>query len=156
MGGLKRIHARLEREGFALDHPGAEDLLRTEPSALLIAVLLDQQIRAEQAFEAPARLHERMGTLVPADLAEADEGALHDAFAAPPALHRFPRKMADATRRLAADVVARFDGDAGALWADDPDTLTLRRRAAELPGFGPSKVRTLEHALEVFGYREPR
>lgn len=155
MGGLDRIHARLEREGLALDHPGAEDLLRAEPFALLLGVLLDQQVRAEQAFEAPARFLERFGSLHPADIAGADEGVLYEVFAAPPALHRFPRKMADAARSLAAYVAEDLEGHAGALWAGAPDAETVRRRAGDLPGFGASKAGTLVHALEVFGYRDP-
>lgn len=153
MGGLDRIESRLATEGLALDEPGAEDLLRTDPNALLIGVLLDQQIRAETAFTGPYRLKQRLGHLDMQRIAEMDADAFARVFAEKPAVHRFASMMAARTQALARYVADELAGDASTLWKDDPEDQTLAARARKLPGFGPGKVQTLQHALRLFGHR---
>jgi len=91
----------------------ANKLLETDPLALLIGMLLDQQIPMEKAFTSPDVLRERLGgTLDARTIAEYDAGELETIFRTPPALHRFPAAMAKRVQALAATLVERFDGDA--------------------------------------------
>jgi uncharacterized HhH-GPD family protein len=97
MGGLDRIESRLEAEGLALDEPAAEELLRGDANALLIGVLLDQQIRAETAFTGPYGLKQRLGHLDMRKIADMDTEALSEVFGEKPAVHRFASMMAGRT-----------------------------------------------------------
>src|SRR5436305_7379540 len=95
----------------------ANKLLEDEPLALLIGMLLDQQIPMEKAFTSPEVLRERLGgTLDARTIAEYDADALEAIFREPPALHRFPAAMAKRVQELARVLVDRYDGDASAVW----------------------------------------
>ncbi len=121
--------------------PDANALLSRDPLALLIAMLLDQQVPLERAFSAPYDLTRRLGHEPTAqELAGYDPEALAAIFAERPALHRYPKSMAARTQALCQLIVARYDGDAGRLWSEAADGAELRKRVAELPGFGPQKA----------------
>ncbi|MGO8886470.1 MAG: HhH-GPD-type base excision DNA repair protein [Streptosporangiaceae bacterium] len=119
----------------------ANELLSRSPLALLIAMLLDQQVPLEKAFSSPYQLARRLGHEPTAgELADYDPDALADVFAERPALHRYPRAMAGRTQELARLISERYDGDAAAVWTGAADGDDLRRRLAELPGFGAYKA----------------
>ena len=121
--------------------PDANDLLSRDPLALLIAMLLDQQVPLERAFSAPYDLARRLGHEPTApELAEYDPEALAAVFAERPALHRYPKSMAARVQALCQLIVARYDGDARRVWNDAADGTDLRKRVAELPGFGAQKA----------------
>jgi uncharacterized HhH-GPD family protein len=121
--------------------PAANELLSTDPLALLIGMLLDQQVPLERAFSAPYDLTRRLGHRPTAEeLAGYDPEALAAVFAERPALHRYPASMAARVQALAQLIVARYDGAAGRVWRDAADGADLRRRVAELPGFGAQKA----------------
>ncbi len=120
----------------------ANRLLASNPLALLIGMLLDQQVPMERAFLAPHLLEQRVGRpLDAAHLAAMSSGELEDAFRGPPALHRFPGSMAKRTGELCRHLVAEYDGDAASLWIGADDGRDLERRLRALPGFGESKAR---------------
>ena len=120
----------------------ADELLGSDPLALLIGMLLDQQFPMERAFAAPRLLADRLGVdaLDAGSLAGADPDELTGVFQGPPALHRYPGSMAGRTQELCRLLVERYDGRAENLWADVPDGGTLLRRLRELPGFGAQKA----------------
>lgn len=119
----------------------ANALLVRDPLALLIGMVLDQQVPLERAFAAPYDLARRLGHEPDArELADYDLAALIDVFAQRPALHRFPKAMAGRVRDVARVVVQRYDGDASRIWADAPDGPTALKRIGELPGFGRQKA----------------
>jgi uncharacterized HhH-GPD family protein len=121
--------------------PEANELLSRDALALLIAMLLDQQIPLERAFAAPADLARRLGHEPTAEeLAGFSPGELAAIFSERPALHRFPRSMAERTQVLARIVVEEYGGDAAALWATAPTGAELLKRVAALPGFGTVKA----------------
>ena len=121
--------------------PQANELLSRDGFALLLAMMLDQQVPFEKAFNSPYQLALRLGhEPTPQELADFDPDALAAVFAERPALHRFPRAMAARAQELARIVADRYDGDASALWATARDGAELRRRLAELPGFGAYKA----------------
>jgi uncharacterized HhH-GPD family protein len=121
--------------------PAANELLSTDPLALLIGMLLDQQVPLERAFSAPYDLSRRLGHQPTTDeLAGYDPEALAAVFAERPALHRYPKSMAARVQSLAQLLMARYDGDAGRVWGDAADGADLLKRVAELPGFGAQKA----------------
>ncbi|HEX6932797.1 MAG TPA: HhH-GPD-type base excision DNA repair protein [Streptosporangiaceae bacterium] len=119
----------------------ANELLSRDGFALLLAMMLDQQVPFEKAFNSPYQLARRLGHEPTAqEIADSDPDALAAVFAKPPALHRFPKAMAARAQQLARIVTDRYDGDASAVWATAKDAAELRRRLAELPGFGAYKA----------------
>ncbi|MFL6137836.1 MAG: HhH-GPD-type base excision DNA repair protein [Frankiaceae bacterium] len=121
--------------------PAADELLSRDPLALLIGMVLDQQIPLEWAFGGPQRLRERLGhDLDAAGLAAHDPDQLAALFSRPPALHRFPGSMAGRVQQLCQHLVERYGGDAAAVWRDAADGAELRRRIEALPGFGKQKA----------------
>lgn len=119
--------------------PEADALLEKDPFALLLATLLDQQVRLEMAYAGPHRLKERLGHLDPALIAATPEDELAEHFRTKPAVHRFPAAMARRARELAAAVADDYDGDAGAIWRTAETGEELMRRLRALPGFGTLK-----------------
>lgn len=134
----------------------ADALLVTNPFALLMGMLLDQQVPMEWAFRAPARLAERLAEL-PLDattVANLDPNDLQAHFAGPPALHRFPGSMATRTQAMAQHLVDHYDGDAASLWGTARSGTELLRRLCALPGFGEEKARIFVAVLaKRFGNR---
>jgi len=135
--------------------PEANELLYRSPLALLVAMLLDQQIPLERAFSAPDDLRQRLGhDLDAAELANYDTEALTAIFAQRPALHRFPRAMAARVQELCRLVVERYDGDAARVWTEAKSGAELAKRVGELPGFGKQKAQIFVALLaKQFGVR---
>ena len=121
--------------------PEANELLSRSPLALLIAMLLDQQVPLEKAFSGPLDLVRRLGhEPTTAELAEFDPVALADIFAERPALHRFPRAMAARVQEVARLIMNEYDGDPALLWATAKTGAELLKRVCALPGFGAQKA----------------
>ncbi|MEU4639862.1 HhH-GPD-type base excision DNA repair protein [Micromonospora sp. NPDC023814] len=121
--------------------PEANRLLERSPLALLLGMVLDQQVTMEKAFSSPYVLTQRLGRDLDArEIADHDPEALVALFAQPPALHRFPKAMAARVQEVCRVLVDRYDGDAARLWSDVADGRELFRRIAELPGFGRQKA----------------
>jgi uncharacterized HhH-GPD family protein len=120
----------------------ANQLLLESPLALLLGMLLDQQVPMEWAFLGPWTLRARMGgTLDPAAIAGADPDELEAIFRGPPALHRYPRAMAERTRALCAHLVEYHGGDAADVWTGAADGADLLKRLRALPGYGAEKAK---------------
>ncbi|MFH5823967.1 HhH-GPD-type base excision DNA repair protein [Georgenia sp. AZ-5] len=139
----------------------ADELLSTDPLALLIGMLLDQQVAMETAFAGPKKIQERLGALDAATLAGTDPGRLEEVFRTPPAVHRYPGSMAARTQALCTYLVEHYDGDAAVLWtAGEPDGAEVLRRLKALPGFGDQKARIFlallgkQLGLQAPGWRE--
>jgi uncharacterized HhH-GPD family protein len=123
-------------------NPEANDFLVQDPLALLIGMLLDQQVPMEWAFLGPWTLRGRLGgTLDAAAIAAMSEDEVVAVFCDKPAVHRYPAVMARRTHALCGALVEHYDGDAGAIWRDGPDGPELYRRLRELPGYGDEKTR---------------
>jgi uncharacterized HhH-GPD family protein len=121
--------------------PEANELLTRSPLALLIGMLLDQQVPLERAFSAPLDLVRRLGhEPTAAELAEFDPVALAAIFSERPALHRYPKAMAARVQELARLIVDQYDGEASRLWLSAATGAELLRRVAALPGFGAQKA----------------
>jgi uncharacterized HhH-GPD family protein len=122
----------------------ANELLSRSPLALLIAMLLDQQVSLEKAFGSPQVLVQRLGHEPTAEeLAGYDPEALAAIFSERPALHRFPRAMSARVQDLARIIADRYDGDAARVWANAATGKELVARLTELPGFGAYKAQIM-------------
>jgi uncharacterized HhH-GPD family protein len=122
--------------------PDADALLSRDPLALVIGMLLDQQIPLEKAFRGPADLQARLGRPLDAGvIAAMDPEDLIEIFRLKPAIHRFPASMAGRVHELCRVVATDYAGKATRVWkeaADGPDVLA---RVGALPGFGDMKAR---------------
>jgi uncharacterized HhH-GPD family protein len=123
--------------------PEANALLERDPFALLVGMLLDQQVPMEWAFTGPHILVERLGgdRLDPATVAALDPEKFVALAKGPPAIHRYPGNMAGRIQKLAAHVVERYGGDTSAIWSDAPDGAAVFSRLKELPGYGEQKAK---------------
>lgn len=120
----------------------ANELLGRSALALLIAMLLDQQVPLERAFSAPYDLVRRLGHEPTAEeLASFDPGKLAAVFSERPALHRFPKAMAARVQELARLIVSEYDGEPAAVWSAAGSGAELLARVSALPGFGEQKAK---------------
>jgi uncharacterized HhH-GPD family protein len=120
--------------------PAADELLSTDPFALLAGMMLDQQYPMEHAFRGPAKVLARFGTLEPARIAAADPEEFAALCARPPAVHRFPGAMAARLQALAALVEEKYHGHTERLWTEVSTGKELLARVMALPGFGKQKA----------------
>ena len=141
--------------------PAADALLESNPFALLVGMLLDQQYPMEAAFAGPKKIADRMGGVDAREIADYDPDKFAAVCSERPAIHRFPGSMAKRIQALAQIIVDRYDGDAAALWtAGEPDGEELLRRLKGLPGFGEQKARIFlallgkQYGVTPKGWRE--
>ncbi|MFC0453079.1 HhH-GPD-type base excision DNA repair protein [Rhodococcus jostii] len=141
--------------------PDADALLASDPLALLIGMLLDQQVPMETAFAGPKKLDDRLGGLEVHRIAEMDPGEFAAVCSQTPAVHRFPGSMATRIQSLCAFLVENYDGSVEALWTSgDPDGKEVLKRLKALPGYGDQKARIFlallgkQIGVEPEGWRE--
>ena len=136
--------------------PAADRLLVENPFALLLGMLLDQQVPMEWAFHGPATLRDRLGGLDARAVADMAPDALDAVFRAKPALHRYPSSMAKRTQALARCIVDEYGGDAAAVWRDVDSGAELYARLRALPGYGNEKAKIFLALLaKRLGVRPP-
>jgi len=121
----------------------ADELIATDPLALLIGFALDQQVTVQKAFSGPLELRSRIGSLDARTIATLDAEKLDAAFRTPPALHRFPGNMAKRVRDLCQAIADDYDGDASRIWSGAADAHDLHKRLIALPGIGEMKAGTI-------------
>jgi uncharacterized HhH-GPD family protein len=135
----------------------ADRLLAADPLALLIGMVLDQQIPLERAFKSPFDLKARLGgKLDVGDIAGYDADELSRLFREPPALHRFPAANAKRVQELCRLVVDGYDGQAEKVWTTAASGDELYANIRALPGFGDQKARIFIALLgKQLGVRPP-
>jgi uncharacterized HhH-GPD family protein len=141
--------------------PAADELLESNPFALLVGMMLDQQIPMEVAFAGPKKIADRMGGLDAVQIAEYDPEKFIALCSERPAVHRFPGSMGKRLQTMAQAIVDDYDGNAAALWtAGDPDGGEVLRRVKALPGFGEQKAKIFvallgkQYGVTPTGWRE--
>jgi uncharacterized HhH-GPD family protein len=122
----------------------ANRLIATDPMALLIGFVLDQQVTVQKAFTGPLVLRERIGAIDAETVAGAD---LEPVFRERPAIHRYPGSMAKRVHDMAVHVRDEYDGDAAKIWTSAADAGELRANLAAVPGLGEMKVKSLGSVL---------
>ncbi|SDC65836.1 uncharacterized HhH-GPD family protein [Sanguibacter gelidistatuariae] len=140
--------------------PEADHLLSTDPFALLLGMLLDQQVTMESAFAGPRKIAERMGSLDVHAISVAAPEDFVTLCATPPAVHRYPGSMAGRIQAVARAIEDSYGGDVTRLWTDgSPDGPEVLRRLKALPGFGEQKARIFlallgkQYGVEPEGWR---
>jgi uncharacterized HhH-GPD family protein len=141
--------------------PAADELLESNPFALLVGMMLDQQIPMEVAFAGPRKIAERIGGVDAREIADYDPDAFVKLFSERPAVHRFPGSMAKRLQTLAQAVVDEYGGDVVGVWTSgDPDGAEVLRRLKALPGFGEQKAKIFlallgkQYGVTPTGWRE--
>jgi uncharacterized HhH-GPD family protein len=141
--------------------PAADALLESNPFALLVGMLLDQQYPMEAAFAGPKKIADRIGAVDAREIADYDPDEFAALCSKTPAVHRFPGSMAKRIQALAQIVVDQYDGEASALWtAGDPDGAEVLKRLKSLPGFGEQKAKIFlallgkQYGVTPKGWRE--
>jgi uncharacterized HhH-GPD family protein len=141
--------------------PAADALLEANPFALLVGMMLDQQIPMEVAFAGPKKIADRMGDVDAREIAAYDPEKFIALCSERPAVHRFPGSMATRLQTLAHTIVDDYDGNAAALWsAGEPDGSEVLRRLKALPGFGEQKAKIFlallgkQYGVTPTGWRE--
>ena len=128
----------------------ADRLLASDPLALLIGFVLDQQVTVQKAFSGPWELRRRIGHLDAGRVAAMDPAELDAVFRERPALHRFPGSMAGKVQALCAAIARDYGGDAGRIWREAQDGKDLEARLLALPGIGEMKARSI---IAILGKR---
>ncbi len=123
------------------DDPCVNDLLNTNPLALLLGMLLDQQTRIEWAFSAPSRLAQRLdGNLDAATISAMPLDEFVALAVQKPAIHRFPAMMAKRIHTLCEHLLKHYDNKPEAIWEGLSDADVVHKRLLALPGFGTKKA----------------
>jgi uncharacterized HhH-GPD family protein len=145
---------------FITGNTDADQLLNTDGTAVLIGMLLDQQVPMEWAFVGPATLHNRLGHLDASKIAAMDQEAFIAVCCAKPAIHRFPASMGRRIHDLCTALVERFDGRGEGVWAGVATGGELYDRLRTLPGYGEEKSKIFVAILgkrfnvRPFGWQE--
>ncbi len=121
--------------------PEADGLLNEDGTALLIGMLLDQQVPMEWAFAGPRTLRTRLGHLDAERIAAMSEEDFLAVCAERPAIHRFHGAMGKRIHALCTVIADEYGGDGAHVWVDVADGAELARRLRALPGFGEEKTR---------------
>jgi len=119
----------------------ADELLNSDGNALLIGMLLDQQVPMEWAFAGPATLRTRLGHLDPTKIAAMDLEEFVTICCEKPAIHRYPASMGKRIHAVCEALVAGYNGDAANIWADVETGAELYKRLRALPGYGDEKAK---------------
>ncbi len=142
LNNLLREYTHLMPSLQLVQVPAADALLESNPLALLIGMLLDQQVPMETAFAGPKKIADRIGGVDARTIADYDPDKFIALCSETPAVHRFPGSMAKRIQALAQVIVDDYDGDAAAVWtAGNPDGREVLLRLKRLPGFGDQKAR---------------
>ncbi len=146
--------------------PVADELLTDNPFALLVGMLLDQQIPMEVAFNGPRKLMDRLGGVEPVQIAALDLAEFVAVCATPPSVHRFPTSMGQRIHELASAITTVYGGATERIWTDEgslggpPTGPEVLSRLKALPGFGDQKARIFlallgkQRGVEPEGWRE--
>lgn len=120
---------------------GSGELYNRDANALVIAMLLDQQVPITWAFAGPARLHERLGHLDPVQIAAMDAESLVELACTKPAIHRYPAVMARRLHELCVTIANTYEGDVSAVWSHPASAAVVNKRLLDLPGYGEEKAK---------------
>src|SRR5215213_7892746 len=119
----------------------ADQLLTEDDNALLIAMILDQQVPMEKAFTGPLVIAQRMGgRLDVATIAAMPEEDFIAVCAQRPAIHRFPAAMAKRVRQVCQVLTEHYQADAANVWGDAATGAEMKQALMSLPGFGEEKA----------------
>ena len=117
----------------------ADRLLNTDGTALLVGMLLDQQVPMEWAFIGPATLKQRLGHLDAKKIAAMDVDDFVAVCCEKPSIHRFPASMGRRIHELCVTLTESYKGKGENVWKGVADGAALYTRLRGLPGYGDEK-----------------
>lgn len=126
---------------YITGEPAADKLLNSNGTALLIGMLLDQQVPMEWAFKGPFTIKERLGHVEARKIAAIDVDDFVATCSEKPAIHRFPSSMGKRIHELCCVLTADFGGKGENVWKNVDTGDELYRRLRTLPGYGDEKAR---------------
>ena len=156
---------------YITGNPASDKLLNSNGTALLIGMLLDQQVPMEWAFNGAFTLKNRLGHLDPKKIAAMDPEDFLAVCLEKPAIHRFPKAMAARIHAMCAIIAAEYGNKGENIWKDVDDAKVLFERLRRLPGYGEEKAQIFvallgkrfdvqptgwKKAAGVFSDRQPR
>lgn len=118
----------------------SDKLLNSNGTALLIGMLLDQQVPMEWAFNGAYTLKQRLGHLNPRSIADMDPDEFLAICLEKPAIHRFPKAMAQRIQGMCAIIADKYKNKGENIWKEVETGDELFMRLRELPGFGEEKA----------------
>ncbi len=124
---------------FITGDAAADKLLNSNGNALLVGMLLDQQVPMEWAFTGPATLKKRLGHLDPKKIAAMNVDEFVEVCREKPAIHRFPASMGKRIHAVCTMLVDDYRGNASNIWKNAESGDELFRRLKALPGYGDEK-----------------
>lgn len=136
-----RTKSRRKSDLYVTGITKADQLLRRDGNALLIGMLLDQQVPMEWAFTGPHTITERLGHLDPRKIAAMDPERFVAVCCEKPAIHRFPASMAKRIHELCGIIADEYGNDGANIWHKIDDAAELYARLRKLPGFGDEKAK---------------
>ncbi|MEY3806475.1 MAG: hypothetical protein RIR69_1287 [Actinomycetota bacterium] len=125
---------------YITGNPDSDTLLNSNGTALLIGMLLDQQVPMEWAFNGAFTLKQRLGHLDPRHIADMDPDQFLAVCLEKPAIHRFPKAMAQRIQGMCAIIAEKYKNKGDNLWKGVATGDELFARLRELPGFGEEKA----------------
>ena len=118
----------------------SDKLLNSNGTALLIGMLLDQQVPMEWAFNGAYTLKQRLGHLNPRTIGEMEPDDFLALCLEKPAIHRFPKAMAQRIQGMCTIIGEKYKNKGENIWNDVATGEELFTRLRELPGFGEEKA----------------
>ena len=120
--------------------PQADVLLRRDGTALLIGMLLDQQVPMEWAFTAPHTIKQRLGHVDATKIAKMNVDRFVAMCCEKPAIHRFPASMGKRIHAMCTIIADDYKGKGANVWKGVEDAAELTARLRKLPGYGAEKT----------------
>lgn len=125
---------------YITGNPASDRLLNSNGTALLIGMLLDQQVPMEWAFNGAFTLKQRLGHLDPRKIAAMDPDEFLAVCLEKPAIHRFPKAMAQRIQGMCAIIASEYGNKGDNIWRGVTDAAELFERLRRLPGYGEEKA----------------
>jgi uncharacterized HhH-GPD family protein len=125
---------------YITGNPASDKLLNSNGTALLIGMLLDQQVPMEWAFNGAHTLKQRLGHLDPRKIARMDPDEFLTVCLEKPAIHRFPKAMAQRIQGMCQIIATDYGNKGENIWSDVTDASVLFERLRKLPGYGEEKA----------------
>ncbi len=125
---------------YITGNPKSDALLNSNGTALMIGMLLDQQVPMEWAFNGAFTLKQRLGHLDPKKIAAMNPDDFLAVCLEKPAIHRFPKAMAQRIQGMCAIIASDYRNKAENIWNNIDDADELFQRLRKLPGYGEEKA----------------
>jgi endonuclease III len=137
--------------------PAADTLLNDlahHPHALVLACVMDRQIRAERAWLIPYRVSEALGGFSFDRLLQLSLDDIKTLLTVPEPLHRFPAEMSRNFHEAIATIQTTYGGHADRIWSDTPSSAEVVSRFLRFRGVGP-KIATMATNILAREFKVP-